>query len=382
MPFYNKQGIIPKKRHTVFKKTDGSLYYEELVSREGFSSIYSNLYHLHMPTSVIKIGNFSPINFDKESKKHRARHLRTGAIKNYGDAISSRKVLFFNNDLTIIKSHINKSMNYFYRNAHSDELLFIQSGKGTFKSNFGNLSYKSGDYIIIPRGVLWFMDIEIDTKALVVESSKPIETPKRYRNKFGQLLEHSPYCERDIYVPQLNNPIDEKGEFLVKVKCGNGIQEMIYNHNPFDVIGWDGFFYPWIFNINNFEPIVGSIHQPPPVHQVFQSKGFVICSFVSRLFDFHPDAIPAPYPHSNVDSDEIIFYSKGDFMSRSGIEEESISFHPMGLPHGPQPGKYEASIGKKSTKELAVMIDTFSPLNVAKNLSDIDDNDYPMSWKI
>jgi homogentisate 1,2-dioxygenase len=224
------------------------------------------------------------------------------------------------------------------------------------------------------------MDIDNECKILVVESNRPVETPERYRNKFGQLLEHSPFCERDICTPKLTDAINEMGEFLVKVRVNDGIQEIVYGHHPFDVVGWDGYYFPWIFNINDFEPIVGSIHQPPPVHQVFQSEGFVICSFVSRLFDFHPNAIPAPYPHSNVDSDEFIFYSLGDFMSRTGIEAESISYHPMGLPHGPQPGKYEDSIGKEKTEELAVMIDTFKPLHVASSLSQIDDKEYHKSW--
>jgi homogentisate 1,2-dioxygenase len=215
---------------------------------------------------------------------------------------------------------------------------------------------------------------------LVIESAEPIETPSRYRNRFGQLLEHSPFCERDIQVPELQEPITNNNECLVKVKTLDGIQEYTYAHHPCDVVGWDGYYFPWSISIHDFEPIVGSIHQPPPVHQTFQGKGFAICSFVPRLFDFHPDSVPAPYPHSNVDSDEVIYYSRGDFMSRQGIQKESITLHPMGLPHGPQPGKYESSIGKKKTDELAVMIDTFKPLNVTKSALNIDDADYPLSW--
>ena len=266
-------------------------------------------------------------------------------------------------------------------NGHYDELLYVQSGEGIINTNFGDLTYSKGDYIVIPRGVIWKLDFVKMTKLLIVESKDAIETPSRYRNKYGQLLEGAPFCERDIKVPILNDPKNIIDKTLVKVKLYNGIQEYYYSHHPFDVVGWDGFYYPWKFNINNFEPIVGTIHQPPPVHQTFSSKNFVVCSFVTRPFDFHKNSIPAPYPHSNVDSDEVIFYSEGDFMSRKGIKNESISYHPMGLPHGPQPGKYEESIGKDKTEELAVMIDTFSPLSITKNALRISDNKYSLSWK-
>ncbi|MBT5078051.1 MAG: homogentisate 1,2-dioxygenase [Candidatus Marinimicrobia bacterium] len=380
MPFYQSKGMIPPKRHTAFKKADGSLYYEELVSREGFSHMYTNLYHLRMPTRVLEMGDFHPIELKRGDKSHRARHIRTANINSAGNAIDARRPLFFNSDVVISKAHVNDSMDFHNRNGHFDELLYIQSGGGTLKSNLGTLKFGFGDYIVIPRGVIWQMDVDDECRILVVESNRPIETPSRYRNKFGQLLEHSPFCERDIRTPELTDPVDKEGEFLVKVRVNDGIQDMVYGHHPCDVVGWDGYFFPWIFNIDDFEPIVGSLHQPPPVHQVLQSEGFVVCNFVSRLFDFHPDAIPAPYPHSNVDSDEILFYSQGEFMSRKGIDLESITHHPMGLPHGPQPGKYEASIGKKKTKELAVMIDTFKPLDVVDAVIEIDDVDYPKSW--
>ena len=372
--------MIPPKRHTAFKKADGSLYYEELVSREGFSHMYTNLYHLRMPTRVLEMGDFHPIELKRGDKSHRARHIRTANINSAGNAIDARRPLFFNSDVVISKAHVNDSMDFHNRNGHFDELLYIQSGGGTLKSNLGTLKFGFGDYIVIPRGVIWQMDVDDECRILVVESNRPIETPSRYRNKFGQLLEHSPFCERDIRTPELTDPVDKEGEFLVKVRVNDGIQDMVYGHHPCDVVGWDGYFFPWIFNIDDFEPIVGSLHQPPPVHQVLQSEGFVVCNFVSRLFDFHPDAIPAPYPHSNVDSDEILFYSQGEFMSRKGIDLESITHHPMGLPHGPQPGKYEASIGKEKTKELAVMIDTFKPLDVVDAVIEIDDIDYPKSW--
>ena len=380
MPFYHKQGKIPPKRHTAFKKEDGSLYYEELVSREGFSGIYSNLYHLQRPTKISKVGELFKQELSKAKTKHRARHITTASLKTTGDVLSARIPLFFNSDVIISVAAVSENMDYCYRNGTVDEVLYIQSGEGKFISNFGNLHVKSGDYVVIPRGVIWQMNPTDTVRMLVIESAGPVETPNRYRNRFGQLLEHSPFCERDIQLPELQDPITNKKECLVKVKTQKGIQEYTYAHHPCDVIGWDGYYFPWSISIHDFEPIVGSIHQPPPVHQTFQANGFVICSFVPRLFDFHPGAIPAPYPHSNIDSDEIIYYSKGEFMSRQGIQEESITLHPMGLPHGPQPGKYQSSIGKKHTDELAVMIDTFKPLHVTEAALRIDEANYPLSW--
>ncbi len=379
MSFYLSSGKIPNKRHTVFKHND-KLCYEELVSREGFSSIYSNLYHINMPTSVLEVVDFVKHKILISEDKHTTKHFETFKYDVFDDAINSRLPILFNKDIIIGIANIDKSMDYFYRNGHHDELLYVQYGSGVVSTNFGDLSYCAGDYIVIPRGVIWKNKIKEKTKVLFLESKYPIETPKKYRNNFGQLLESSPYCERDIKTPILNDPIDEIGEFLVKVKLIGGMQSFIYKNHPFDLVGWDGYYYPWIFNINDFEPIVGSIHQPPPVHQTFSSKSFVVCSFVSRLFDFHPDAIPSPYPHSNVDSDEVIFYSEGDFMSRKGISKESITLHPMGLPHGPQPGKYENSIGKKKTEELAVMIDTFNPLKIVKDSVFLEDEKYQLSW--
>lgn len=380
MPFYQKQGKIPPKRHTAFNQDDGSLYYEELVSREGFSSIYSNLYHLHRPTKISEIGKLFKQELTKAHTNHRARHITTSQLDTKGDAVSARVPLFFNMDVAISVAGVSEEMDYCYRNGIADEVFYVQKGKGKLVSNLGTLKVKSGDYIVIPRGITWQFVPEGVVKLLVIESPGPVETPNRYRNRFGQLLEHSPFCERDIQIPVLRDPIDNDNDYLVKVKTSEGIQEYVYTHHPCDVVGWDGYYFPWCFSIHNFEPIVGSIHQPPPVHQTFQANGFVICSFVPRLFDFHPEAIPAPYPHSNVDSDEMIYYAKGDFMSRQGIQVESITLHPMGLPHGPQPGKYQNSIGKKRTDELAVMIDSFKPLNVTKAAKDIDDKNYPFSW--
>ena len=380
MPFYCKQGNIPKKRHTLFEDSKGGKCYEELISREGFSSIYSNLYHLNRPTKVEEVGKLEKNELVHAATKHRNRHVNTSKIKSNGDAFISRVPLFFNDDLVISIAHVNDSMKYFYKNGMADEILYIQSGSGSLISNFGILQFSAGDYVVIPRGIIWQLNPSDNIRMLLIESRGPIETPNKNRNRFGQLLEHSPFCERDVKTPILQEAIESDNGYLVKVKTYQGIQEFKYANHPFDLVGWDGYYFPWIISIHDFEPIVGSIHQPPPVHQTFQGLGFVICSFVPRLFDFHPDSIPAPYPHSNVDSDEIIFYSKGDFMSRQGINRESITLHPMGLSHGPQPGKYHDSFGKKKTDELAVMIDTFKPLNVTEDARLIDDQDYPYSW--
>ncbi len=379
MPFYQKRGDIPTKRHTQFRDDSGNLYWEELISREGFSHMYSNVYHVYPPTSVEAVGELKKYNLKAVDQTHRHHHIRTANLESDGDAISSRIPLFFNSDVVISKAHVKESMKSLYRNGNADEVLFIHTGSGTFKSNFGNMALTAGDYLVIPRGVIWQIDVKEDMRILVTESSSPIETPTRYRNKFGQLLEHSPFSERDIRTPDFVGPVDDS-PMDVEVKLRHGIQTYGYQHHPFDIVGWDGYYFPYIFNINDFMPITGKIHQPPPVHQTFQANGFVICSFVPRPFDYHDQSIPAPYAHSNVDSDEIIYYVEGNFMSRKGIDEQSISYHPMGLPHGPQPGKIEESLGAKETNELAVMIDTFKPLNMTEAALNVDDEDYPYSW--
>jgi len=379
MPFYQKRGRIPTKRHIQFRDENGNLYWEELISRGGFSNIYSNVYHIHPPTSVETIGKFNKINLQTADHTHHPHHIRTSNVESTGDAISSRIPLFFNSDLVISKAHVTKSMDSLYRNGHGDEVLFIHSGSGELKSNFGNLNLTVGDYVVIPRGIIWQMTVNKSMRILVTESSGPIKTPTRYRNQFGQLLEHSPFSERDIRTPKFSKPVDDRS-VEIEVKLENGIQTYGYEHHPFDLIGWDGYYFPYVFNINDFMPITGKIHQPPPVHQTFQGSGFVICSFVPRLFDYHPESVPAPYAHSNVDSDEIIYYIEGQFMSRKGIEKESITYHPMGLPHGPHPGKIEESLGSEETNELAVMIDTFKPLNMTESALDLDDEKYPYSW--
>ena len=379
MPFYQTRGEIPTKRHTQFRDDTGNLYWEELISREGFSHMYSNIYHVYPPTSVEAIGELKKYNLKAVDQTHRHHHIRTANVESNGDAISSRIPLFFNSDVVISKAHVTDSMSTLYRNGNADEILFIHTGSGLFKSNFGNMKLKSGDYLLIPRGVIWQMDVKQSIRILVIETSGPIETPTRYRNKFGQLLEHSPYAERDIRTPEFVGPVADT-RMEVEVKLQHGIQTYGYQHHPFDIVGWDGYYFPYIFNINDFMPITGKIHQPPPVHQTFQAHGIVLCSFVPRPFDYHDKSVPAPYAHSNVDSDEIIYYVEGNFMSRKGIDEQSISYHPMGLPHGPQPGKIEESLGAKETNELAVMIDTFKPLNMTGAALSVDDEDYPYSW--
>ena len=377
MPFYKSEGKVPKKRHTTMYNGK-KLFYEELISRNGFSSIYTNVYHINRPTQITKIGILEPIVLKDSTKKYRARHIKTSNITSGN--LHSRVNLLYNSDILISVLKLDNSCSSFFKNGIEDELFYVQYGSGCLSTNFGDLRFKSGDYIIIPRGIIFKFIISESVKLLSVQSKDPIETPKKYKNNQGQLLEHSPYCERDIRLPKLNDPINERGDFIIKVKTNKGFQNFHYATHPFDLVGWNGYYFPWILSIHDFEPIVGSIHQPPPVHQTFQSKNFVICSFVPRPFDFHPDSVPAPYPHSNLDSDEVIYYSKGDFMSRKGIDTESITLHPMGIPHGPQPGKYQSSVGKKYTDELAVMIDTFKSLNVADQSSELDDPSYPLSW--
>ena len=379
MPFYQKRGQIPEKRHTQFYDKSGKIYWEELISREGFSWIYSNVYHINPPTAVSKIGEFQKNNLDPWKKEHRHHHLFTHKLNSFGDAISARKPLFFNSDLTIYKAHVDTSMDIYYRNRHHDEVIFIHEGKGSLYSNFGKLELGPGDYTVIPRGTIWQLEINEPMKQVIIETSGTLETPSRYRNRHGQLLENSPFSERDIRTPEYMRPKTE-GPVNIKVRLKDGYQSYEYRTHPFDIIGWDGYFFPWVFNIHDFMPITGKVHQPPPVHQVFQAPGLVICNFVPRLYDYHPHAVPAPYAHSNLDSDEILYYIKGDFMSRKGVEEGSITFHPMGLPHGPQPGKIKESLGAKETNELAVMIDTFKPLQITTQATKVDDGDYPSSW--
>ncbi|MEH7127586.1 homogentisate 1,2-dioxygenase [Neobacillus drentensis] len=381
--FYRQIGKIPHKRHTMFKKADGSLYREQVMGTRGFSGTQSILYHQFMPTEVVKteiVGNYMPLYEEQPPLKH--RHFFTSNIPAKGDAMEAREYLLGNQDLLIGTANVTIPMNSFYRNGDGDEMLYIHYGSGKLETMFGTLSYRPGDYLIIPIGTIYRLipNENEETKMLFVESFSQITTPRRYRNEYGQLLEHSPFCERDLRGPEALVTFDEIGEYEVLTKSRGMVTSHILGHHPLDVVGWDGYLYPWAFNIEDFEPITGRVHQPPPVHQTFEGNNFVVCSFVPRLYDYHPESIPAPYYHSNVNSDELLYYVKGNFMSRKGVREGSITLHPSGIPHGPHPGKTEASIGKKETLELAVMIDTFHPLKIVKSAQAIEEINYMYSW--
>lgn len=382
--YYHRLGTIPPKRHTQFRQPDGSLYKEEVVSSEGFSGIYSILYHIHAPTRVKEVKAPAPYGAKRiEDYALRQTHLNTSAVEQTGDDyLGARKVMLTNSDCSIsICAPRQRKMDYFYKNAEGDEVLYVHDGSGVLISQFGKLDIGKGDYVVIPRTVIYKLEFqEGPLRLLIIESASPVETVRRYRNQLGQLLEHSPYCERDIRPPAELVTDNSRGEFLVKIKKQGFLHQYVYEHSPLDLIGWDGFLWPYAFSIHDFEPITGRIHQPPPVHQTFQGRNFVICSFVPRLFDYHPLSIPAPYNHSNIDSDEVLYYAEGNFMSRRGIERGSFTLHPGGLPHGPHPGTVEKSIGAKETKELAVMIDTFRPLYLTKDALEFLDKNYPMSW--
>ncbi|MBD2354176.1 homogentisate 1,2-dioxygenase [Tolypothrix sp. FACHB-123] len=383
MTYYYKLGNIPHKRHTQFRQANGSLYHEELISIHGFAGVQSLLYHLHPPTQIEKILREERVEIPfAETGALLHRHLRTATVETGGDAIASRVPLMANTDVCIFVARPTTAMKYWYRFAHGDEVIFIHEGSGILESQYGLLRYQVGDYLVIPTGVMWRIipDAGIEQRMLVIEAQGHIEPPARYLNRYGQFLEHSPYCERDIRPPDELITHDEAGEFEVRVKARDRITSYLYRHHPLDVVGWDGHLWPFAFNIEDFEPITGRLHQPPPVHQTFEAPGFVVCSFVPRLFDYHPQAIPAPYNHSNVDSDEVIYYVEGNFMSRKGIERASITVHPSGIPHGPHPGTYEGSIGKERTNELAVMVDTFRPLKLTKYALGLEDKNYSYSW--
>ena len=383
MPFYHKLGNIPPKRHTQFRKPNGDLYYEQLFGTVGFDGMSTNSYHEQRPTQVKEIRS----QYSVAPKIAKTNNIQSYKLKGFDvapqdDFLESRKIVLTNSDCHIVLAAPRKSTtDYFYKNTDSDEMIFIHKGSGKLRTIYGNLDFKYGDYLIIPRGIIYKIDFDTeDNRLFIVESHVPIYTPKHYRNWFGQLLEHSPFCERDIRRPYELETNNEKGEFTIKVKKKDEIFEMIYASHPFDVIGYDGFNYPYALSIHDFEPITGRIHQPPPVHQTFETTAFVVCSFVPRLYDYHPLSIPAPYNHSNIDSDEVLYYVDGDFMSRNDVAPGNISLHPAGIPHGPHPGAAERSIGKKETQELAVMVDTFKPLMVTEDAMKIADDTYFLSW--
>ena len=383
MPLYHKLGNIPPKRHTQFEKPTGGLYYEQLFGTEGFHGHSSLLYHVYRPTQLKEISK----SYSVEPKIAIGKNLKSLLLKGFelkpeDDFLDSRKAMLVNRDCIIGLAAPRKSLtSYFYKNADADELIFIHKGKGKLRTMMGNIQFEYGDYLIIPRGMIYQIEFETEENRLFyVESYAPFYTPKRYKNESGQHLEHSPFCERDFKLPTELETHDEKGDFTIKIKKEGVIHELIYATHPFDVIGWDGYNFPYGFSIHNFEPITGRVHQPPPVHQTFETSTFVVCSFCPRLYDYHPKAIPAPYNHSNIDSDEVLYYVDGDFMSRNNIEQGHITLHPKGIPHGPAPGAMERSIGHTETQELAVMVDTFRPLMVTEEAMALDDGKYYKSW--
>lgn len=383
MPFYQKQGLIPGKRHTVFENGKGGLYQEEVFGTAGFSGMASILYHVHPPTQVAAMDEARPA-APEIALEHNLKALSFKGfdIRPADDYLTSRTTLFVNNDLHIgLAAPTRFSTGYFFKNADADEMIFVHQGSGTLRTAFGRIDFRYGDYLIIPRGTVYQIDFDkVENRLLYIESFSPIFTPARYRNNFGQLLEHAPYCERDIRPPVDLITHDEQGEFEILIKKQGYIYPYTYQNHPFDLVGWDGYNYPYALSIFDFEPITGRIHQPPPVHQQFEGQNFVVCSFVPRLYDYHPKAIPAPYHHSNIDSDELLYYVDGDFMSRNNISKGQITLHPGGIPHGPHPGAIERSIGKTSTEELAVMIDPFRPVKITKKALEIEVKDYYKSW--
>ena len=385
MSRYHSLGSIPPKRHTTFEKPEGGLYQEELFGTAGFVGMSSLIYHVHPPTVVSEVRQVKDLSAKIGIEKNmKALSFKGFSLPQIDDYIESRKILFVNNDLKIgLAAPKSFSKDYFYRNSDSDEMLFIHVGSGKLRTMYGSIDFKYGDYLIIPKGTTYQIDFDSeDNRILFIESASAITTPKRYRNNYGQLLEHSPFCERDIRLPKDLKTHDEKGRFKVLSKKQDILWEYTHENHPFDVVGWDGFNYPYAFSIHDFEPITGRIHMPPPIHQTWEAAGFVVCSFVPRMYDYHPKSIPSPYHHSNIDSEELLYYVDGDFMSRNNIEKGQLTLHPGGIPHGPHPGAIERSVGKKETGELAVMIDPFSPLKITKEAMNLQVDDYYKSWMI
>ncbi len=384
MPFYHQLGKIPPKRHTQFRKEDGTLHYEQLFGTIGFVGMSSLLYHLHRPTMVKRVGQSIDVRPQAAVENNLlSRKLEGFQVKPNEDYLKSRVPVLFNSDVTILLSAPSKSMaeDAFYKNSDGDEVVFVHEGAGTLHTMLGQIPFSAGDYLVIPRGIIHRFAFDSSANRLfITESAHPVYSPKRYRNHFGQLLEHSPYCERDLRPPSKLETHDALGSFTIRIKKQGQLHDYVYASHPFDVVGWDGYHFPYALSIHDFEPITGRVHQPPPVHQTFETDAFVICSFVPRMYDYHPQSIPAPYNHSNIDSDEVLYYVEGDFMSRTGIDRGYISLHPAGIPHGPHPGTYEGSIGKTKTEELAVMVDTFRPLQVTAQALAIEHSDYHSSW--
>ncbi|MGC2635109.1 MAG: homogentisate 1,2-dioxygenase [Candidatus Cybelea sp.] len=373
---------MPHKRHIQFRRPDGGLYAEELFSTKGFESVYSLIYHLRPPTATLDVRRWerTPIRFFP-NEPLRNRHFKTPQVTRDGeDAIESRTPLLGNDDVVISIANAQRPMEYFYRNTGGDELLFIHSGSGVIESQFGELAYRAHDYLVIPTGTTYRVVPGSPTRMLVHEMTGTVTLPRKYRNEFGQLEEHAPYYERDFRSPVLQPPVEAQGEYEVRVTSGGRHAIYVVQNHPCDVVGWDGYCYPYAFNLEEFAPITGKLHQPPPAHATFEAPGAAFCAFVPRMFDYHPLAIPVPYNHSSVDCDEVLYYVSGNFMSRRGVEEGSITLHSSGAPHGPQPGAVESSLGKTSTDEIAVMIDTFKPLLLAEAATACEDPGYFRSW--
>lgn len=381
MPVYVRQGELPPKRHIQFRRPDGGLYAEELFSTKGFESVYSLLYHERPPTATLDVKSWKRPRVELLANEPlRNRHFKTAAIQLTGDAIDSRTPLLGNSDILVSVAQAEEPMRTFYRNVGGDELLFIHYGSGIIETPFGDLAYRAHDYVVLPTGTTYRIVSSSKTRMLVHESAGMVKVPRKYRNEFGQLEEAAPYYERDFRAPILRPPHEETGEFEIRVtNNGRNAVYVVQNH-PCDVVGWDGYCYPYAFNLEEFAPITGKLHQPPPAHATFEAPGAAFCAFVPRMFDYHPLAIPVPYNHSSVDCDEVLYYVSGNFMSRRGVEEGSITLHAAGAPHGPQPGAVEASLGKTSTDEIAVMVDTFKPLQIAAAAEGAEDPSYFKSW--
>jgi homogentisate 1,2-dioxygenase len=383
MPYYRSVGDLPRKRHTQFRQPDGSLYAEELMGQEGFSSDSSLLYHRHLPTAIVAAEEFSPPPWSRRPNLPlKPRHLRTHKLDAGGaDPVLGRAHLLANDDCRISYAVADRP-SPLYRNAVGDECVYVEAGRARIESTFGALEVGPGDYVIIPTSVIHrIVPLDGLLRTLVIEATGHVGPPRRYLSVRGQLLEQAPYCERDLRGPSA--PLLEDGtDVEVYVQHRRGWTRFVYANHPFDVVGWDGCLYPWAFSIHDFEPITGRVHQPPPVHQTFEGPNFVICSFVPRKVDYHPLAIPVPYNHHNVDSDEMLFYTGGNYEARrgSGIEQGSISLHPSGFTHGPQPGSVERAIGVDYFDELAVMVDTFRPLDLCEAALACEDTGYAWTW--
>jgi homogentisate 1,2-dioxygenase len=376
-------GDVPPKRHTQVRGEDGRLLVEEVMGYEGFSGNESILLHLQSPCRLEHVGAFTPIEHREwVPDAHVHRLTNTAPLQREGDPVFGRKVLMFNGDVEIAICKPALEQQAFYRNGEGDEIVFVQDGSGLLETTFGTLPFERHDYIVIPRGTTYRfrLDPGVEQTWLTFHTPGEIETPTRYRNRYGQLLEHAPYSQRDFHPPAELVTYDEAGQHDVVVRVRSGFQRYVLDFHPLDVVAWDGYVYPYTFNVADFEPKAGRLHQPPPVHQTFQGPNFVICSFCPRMLDWDPAAVPLPYHHSNLQSEEVMFYAAGDYAARKGVDVGCLTLHPSGLPHGPQPGAVEAALGMKATDELAVMCDTFRPLKLTALARELDDPDYAYSW--